>query len=246
MKPDIQIFKDNQGVAEAFAKYLYELIQGKEKISIALSGGSTPKVLFRHLAQYYVDKIDWTKVHFFWGDERCVPSDHEESNFHTTATLLLQYIDIPEENIHPVIGEGIPDFEAIRYGEEIVSSLELKNDLPVFDLIILGMGADGHTASIFPHQMKLLSSKEICAVAEHPESGQKRITLTGPVINQAKEIAFLVTGNSKAEKINEILSRERNWADYPAAHIQPTNGKLIWFLDKAAVASYILSNAITK
>ena len=239
MKPDIQILKDNQGVAKAFARYLFDFIAQREKVNIALSGGSTPKVLFKHLATKYANSIDWSKVHFFWGDERCVPSDDDESNFHTTATLLLRYIDIPEENIHPVRGEAIPHFEAIRYGEEIISFLEIENDLPVFDLVILGMGADGHTASIFPDQMKLLESKEICAVAEHPESGQKRITLTGKVINQAKEIAFLVTGSSKAEKVNEILNQAGNWSAYPAAHVQPVNGKLSWYLDKSAIAEFV-------
>ncbi len=228
--PTTHIFKNNEAVAEAFADFLQKEIAKAEKINIALSGGSTPKVLFDILAKKYANKIDWKKVHFYWGDERCVPPTDEESNFKMTNEKLFQQINIPSENIHRVLGENDPAEEADRYGKLIEWNLFLKDGLPIFDLIILGMGSDGHTASIFPHQMELLNSSETCAVAVHPESGQQRITLTGRVINAAKQIHFLVTGASKNSVIKEIFSKIGNYKSYPASHVESAE----WWMDEAA------------
>ena len=173
-------------------------------------------------------------MHFFWGDERCVPPDHSESNYKMTSDHLLTKIEIPDKNIHRVKGEIEPQSEADRYAAEIKNLVAVEGDLPKFDLVMLGMGEDGHTASIFPHQMHLLQSENICEVATHPESGQKRITLTGKVINNAAQVVFLVTGKSKAEKMFEILEQQGRWKDYPATYIQPHNGSLTWFLDRTA------------
>eukprot|EP00903_Cladosiphon_okamuranus_P000452 g450.t1 len=158
----------------------------------------------------------------------------DESNYGMTKQLLFNHVDLPEENIHRVIGEADPTAEAIRYSAEISDNTEASEGYPVFDLVILGMGSDGHTASIFPHQMDLLKSEKFCAVADHPESGQQRITLTGPVINRAKAVAFLVTGESKQEKVSAILGREEGATQFPAAHIMPQSGDLHWFMDEAA------------
>jgi len=225
-----KIYKDNSAVAEAFAEFLCDEIAKVNNITIALSGGSTPKLLFEILAKKYKDKIDWPKVHFYWGDERCVSPDDEQSNFRMTNERLLQNITIPKANIFRVLGENNPKEEADRYAKRIDWNLPLKNGIPVFDLIILGMGSDGHTASIFPHQINLLNSKTTCAVATHPESGQQRITLTGKVINAAKQIHFLVTGASKKPVIKEIFSKSGNWENYPASHIENS----IWWMDEAA------------
>jgi len=233
-QPDIHIHPDKQRVAEAFALFLAYWLKPRERATIALSGGSTPKLLFRHLADLYRDRIDWSKVHFFWGDERCVPPDHEESNYGMTRELLLQYIAIPEGNVHRIRGEADPGEEAQRYGEVIQEFVPKANGRPAFDLMILGMGDDGHTASIFPDQLELLKAEGPCAVASHPESGQQRITLTGPVINNAGLISFLVTGADKAPRIEEIFQKKGNWENYPAAHIQPERGELHWFLDEEA------------
>ena len=224
------IFKDNPEVAEAFAKFLCDEIAKVDNITIALSGGSTPKLLFEVLAKDYKDKIDWSKVHLYWGDERCVSPSDEQSNFRMTNEKLLQKVDIPFSNIHRVYGENTPSVEAYRYGKRIKKNLELKNDLPIFDLIILGMGSDGHTASIFPHQIELLNSKNTCEVAIHPDSGQRRITLTGSVINAAKQIHFLVTGAAKQSVIKEIFSQSGNWETYPASFIKNAN----WWMDESA------------
>ena len=236
MQPEVHIYSDNEAVAAGFAEWLVGWLKNKGKVAIALSGGSTPKVLFRLLAEEYADEINWSKVRLYWGDERCVPPTHEDSNYGMTQELLLKHIDIPLSNIHRVRGEDDPVQEAERYGAVIEEELAEEDGYPVFDLIILGMGSDGHTASIFPHQKELLMADSTCAVATHPESGQQRITLTGPVINRSKQVVFLVTGASKLDKIREIIREEGNWSSYPAAHIRPLSGKLDWYLDEQAAA----------
>jgi 6-phosphogluconolactonase len=223
-------------VAAGFAEYMHTLLEGsnKKQFHIALSGGSTPKLLFNHLADKFREKIRWETVHLWWGDERMVPPDDKESNYKMTKDNLLSFIDIPEENIHRIHGEEEPEKEATRYSYEISEVVPSSGNLPIFDLIVLGMGEDGHTASIFPHQMYLLGSSNICEVAHHPVSGQNRITITGNIINNAAIVAFLVTGSGKAEKIREIFSGEEGAHLYPAAHIKP-EGTLCWFLDKFAL-----------
>lgn len=234
MNPQLHISKDPVAVALEFADMLVTLARQKEKVNVALSGGSTPRLLFDKLASGFKDRIDWHKIHFYWGDERCVLPNHAESNFGMTKKHLFDHIHIPAENIHRILGEKDPLHEAARYGEVLNTNLPSKNGLPCFDLIMLGLGTDGHTASIFPHEIELLDHKEICAVATHPESGQKRVSLTGPVINNAAHIAFLVTGSSKQEKVTEITQKTGNWESYPASYISPSHGELHWFMDRAA------------
>jgi len=231
------IYPNSEEVATRFADALVEKISKSDKFHWSVSGGSTPKILFSLLAEKYADKIDWSKVHFYWGDERCVPPTDEDSNYKMTKERLFDLVDVPAENIHRIVGENEPLEEAKRHEEELKALMPTnEKGLPVFDLIMLGMGGDGHTASIFPHQMELLSSEQVCEVAEHPESGQKRVTITGPVINAAKEIAFLVTGEGKAEKIDEIFYGKGRSESYPATHIQPSSGNLSWYLDSAAAS----------
>lgn len=225
------IFKDNQTVARAFAGYLCQKIKSADQFNLALSGGSTPKILFTILAKEYKDQIDWSKVHLYWGDERCVKPDDKDSNYGMTLEKLIQHIEIPDQNVHRVLGENNPAEEAIRYGNEIKENLDLVNNWPVFDLVILGMGGDGHTASIFPHQINLLTSEQICEVATHPDSGQQRITITGKVINASKEIHFLVTGDSKKEVVKEIFTKVGQYKSYPASHIS----KAEWWMDASAI-----------
>lgn len=230
-----KVFDTPQEVAKAFAEHFADLINNQKQLTVALSGGSTPKILFDLLAERHAD-LDWTKVHFYWGDERCVPPDDSDSNYKMTVDHLLSKIDMPAENIHRVLGETNPVTEAMNYSRQIKENLPAVNELPQFDLIILGMGGDGHTASIFPHEIELLNSDGICEVATHPESGQKRITLTGRVINNAREICFLVTGAGKAEKVDEIFHKTDDWESYPASHIKPYEGELIWWMDRAAAS----------
>jgi 6-phosphogluconolactonase len=235
--PDL-IIKINNSTAETaseFADFLAnDIYSAKSKYTIALSGGSTPKILFKILADKFNNKIDWQKVHFFWGDDRMVPVSSPESNYGEAKRILFDNISVPLENIHPIDGLIPPDVEAERYSKKILEIVPGKNGLPQFDLMLLGMGDDGHTASIFPNQMHLLTCNKICESAWHPETKQARVTMTGKVINNSKKIVFLVTGSGKAEKISEILNKTGIYQDYPAAHIQPTNGELYWFLDKEA------------
>ena len=152
-----------------------------------------------------------------------------------TKALLFDKVNLPVENIHRVRGEDEPEKEARRYAAEIADNTEQSNGFPSFDLVILGMGDDGHTASIFPHEMELLEEERFCAVATHPTSGQKRVSITGPVINNAQRVAFLVTGANKEEKVSAIFQRKEGYHAYPAAHVQPVTGALHWFLDDAAM-----------
>ena len=240
MKPSIQKFLDNPEVAQSFANEfvakLQRLSTTQDFITVSLSGGSTPKLLFQVLADQHAESVDWTKVHFFWGDERCVAPNDPDSNYGEAYRLILSKINIPSTNIHRVQGEDDPVIEALRYEKEISTILALnKNNIPSFDILILGMGADGHTASIFPHEIGFLDSERICEVATHPESGQKRITITGKIINASSCIYFLITGESKAPILAEILQESGNYRDYPTAHVAP-EGELFFFVDQSAAA----------
>lgn len=232
----LHISNTKQDVAQEFSKFLMDFAQDKEKVTVALSGGSTPKVIFDILAQDFGDKVDWSKFYFFWGDERCVAPTDEQSNYKMTVDHLFSKIDIPEANIFRIQGENNPQFEAQRYGLVLEKELQVENEVPQFDLVILGMGDDGHTASIFPHEIELWDLDKWCAVATHPESGQKRVTITGDVINNASTVAFLVTGKSKAEKIKTIFEKEDGYLQYPASLVAPVDGDLHWFMDKEATA----------
>lgn len=200
---------------------------------MALSGGSTPTLFFQKLASLpYRDSISWRHVNFFWVDERCVPPDHPNSNYGMTKQNLLDHISIPAKNVHRMLGENDPTVEAKRYANEIEVALPIwHSGFPQFDWILLGMGSDGHTASIFPGS-NLLDENDICTVATNPETGQKRITLTMPVINHAKRVAFLVTGENKAELVAKILGEAGDIQSLPASFVQPVNGILEWYLDK--------------
>lgn len=232
---DKKVFDTPKAVAAAFAADFVALVEQNDQLNVALSGGSTPKILFDLLAENHAD-LDWSKVHFYWGDERCVPPTDDESNYKMTVDHLLSKIEMPEANAHRVKGENDPVAETTSYGNQIKENLPSANGLPQFDLVILGMGGDGHTASIFPHEIELLNVAGTCALATHPESGQKRVTLTGKVINNALNISFLVTGAGKAEKIDEIFHKTGDWESYPAYHIKPLEGTLTWYMDESAAA----------
>ena len=191
--PIIKISNTPDETAQEFARFLSEDIESTiGKYTIALSGGSTPKILFRILAEDFKDKIAWQKVHFFWGDDRIVPVSSPESNYGEAKRILFDNISVPLENIHPIDGLIPPEIEAERYSEKIREIIPLKNGLPNFSLMLLGLGEDGHTASLFPNQMHILNSDKICEPAWHPESNQPRVTMTGKVINNSQKIIFLV------------------------------------------------------
>jgi len=235
---EVRIFAKPKNIYNAIAKEIIKLIQNsnQEIFDIALSGGNSPKGLFKKLSSKYADDIPWEKINFWWGDERCVDPDNDQSNYKMTRDYLFSQISVPEENIHRIRGEADPEEEAIRYANEMESTLNSKENTPVFDIIILGLGDDGHTASIFPDQFELLEDERSCAVAQHPITGQKRITVTGKVINNANQIFFLVTGEKKAMRIAEIMNDNEAAKLLPAYYISPKQGELIWFLDDEAAA----------
>jgi len=206
----------------------------REKLYIALSGGTTPQIMFEIIAKEYYTSLAWEKLHFFWVDERCVPIDDAENNFGNANRILFSKVVIPRENLHPIHGGDDPLNEVVRYTGEILANVPCANNFPVFDLILLGMGNDGHTASIFPGQIGLFDTTAICSISQHPETHQKRVTLTGKVINNAGEIVFLVTGSNKADKVKSIIHSETEALLYPANKIKPLNGALSWYLDKEA------------
>ncbi len=170
----------------------------------------------------------------FFGDERCVPPDSEESNYKMANESLFKNISIPKENIFRIKGENDPIKETKRYEEVLKSNLLSLNGIPQFDLILLGLGEDGHTASIFPNQVNLFYSARLCEVAVHPQTKQKRITLTGKIINNAKHVVFLITGKNKANILSKIIDLNNSQGVYPASLVNPKNGKLTWFLDLEA------------
>ncbi len=240
MIAEIKIHPQPEALAEALALELQKASKQAcdtgRTFNLVLAGGSTPRAVYQVLARPAFEKsIPWKCVHFFWGDERCVPPDHADSNYHMARETLLDPLAISAENIHRIRGENDPQVEAARYAEEIKNNLKPQSSqLPRFDWILLGLGADGHTASLFPGGEPIVEPSGCCAVAIQPQSGQKRITLTSRVLNSAKRVSFIVTGKSKAQVVAEILNELPESQNYPAAHVHPEQGTLEWFLDADA------------
>jgi len=236
----IKIYQTPAVLAESFAAELVLIITDLTKkgrtVTIALSGGSTPELLFSVLADRYYNSAVWEHVHFFWGDERCVPPVSNESNYGLAKRTLFDKIGIPSKNIHRILGENDPSDESLRYSSEITSFTQEKNGLPAFDIVLLGLGEDGHTASIFPGYLDLLTSEKICEVAVNPYSGQKRITITGRIINNAASVFFLATGKKKSVIVENIFDKKPASLNYPASFIVPLNGQLQWYLDNDAAS----------
>jgi len=237
MSNNIKIFKDPLVLSEQLTEAFISFVASKAKVTIALAGGSTPKIFYTTLSQpKYQTRIDWSKIHLFWGDERCVPADDAESNYRMVKESLLNHINIPSKNIHPVHGKNLPKQEKNRYSDEIQSNLPLKNGLPAFDWIFLGLGTDGHTASLFPNTENLKVTDQLCVVVEHPETGQQRISFTLPLLANAERISFLVTNKKKAHIIEKLLRCERLTTNYPASLLYEKRPDAEWWLDQDAAA----------
>lgn len=220
-----------------FRNHITELNLLRAQINIAFSGGTTPALFFEKLASKQKNPetaTDWSRIHIFWVDERCVPPGDKDSNYGMTRDSLLGSINLGKDQVHRIHGEDDPHKEAVRYENEIRLVLGQPLGIPVFDWIFLGMGEDGHTASIFPGRIDLLESPGLCSVSVHPGSGQYRVTLTGNVIMHARRISFLVTGANKSLIIRQIIRNEKEADRYPAFHIKPVNGDLDWYLDASA------------
>ncbi|AWX14618.1 6-phosphogluconolactonase [Mergibacter septicus] len=231
-----QLFSTAQTAVNKIANELMAYAELERPVHISLSGGSTPKLLFKTLAQApYNQQIHWHNLHFWWGDERCVPAQSEESNYGEVQRLLFDHIQIPADNIHRIRGENPPEQEVKRFSKEMLEIMPCNptNSAPIFDWVILGMGTDGHTASLFPNQTDY-QTQQLAVIATQPQTGQKRISKTAFLLEQAKRITYLVTGTNKAELLAEIESQPADTLIYPAAKIKAKNGITEWYLDQDA------------
>lgn len=204
-------------------------------VNIALSGGSTPQALFSLLAtETYRDCINWEKLHFWWGDERFVSKDSKESNFGTAYRLLFNQIpNFNSINLHPIrFGKSIKESRD-SYSREMKELISSKHGIPVFDWCLLGMGDDGHTASLFPND-KALNSIELTEIVRHPITLQERVTITLPVINLARRISILVSGSKKNKMLAEVLENKSEKNKYPISHVCSSNNNLEWHVDTDA------------
>lgn len=234
----LQIFKTTKEVLHAAAGYFVnaarESISTHGRFTVALSGGSSPKGLFELLASEYHSQVEWSKVFFFFGDERYVPADHPDSNALMAKKALFDPLNISPQQIFAIDTSLEPHATAEAYQQEIEKHFAPRST--TFDLIFLGLGDDAHTASLFPHT-DVVNAKD-AGVREIFVEDKKvfRITFTAPLINQARHIAFLVFGSSKADAVHHVLQGDKDYNQFPAQLIQPLNGDVTWFMDEAAAA----------
>ncbi|MER3473187.1 MAG: 6-phosphogluconolactonase [Armatimonadota bacterium] len=220
-----------RAVADAIAERAQDILRRQARFTMVLSGGNTPRALYALLANAYRHRIDWNRVHFFWGDERYVPLDHPASNYRMAREVLIDPLEIPRANVHPMpVDEAEPRRTAQRYEEHL---RETFGGMPRFDLILLGMGSDGHTASLFPNTPALAERERWVAVGEAPTEPRIRLTLTLPVLNAGRCVYFLVTGADKAEMVRKVLLEN---APVPAGLVRPEAGELVWWLDAESAA----------
>lgn len=233
--------------ADILVRNITEVLQRKEFFTLALSGGSTPKQLFTLLAEEdgaYFSQIPWNRLHFFWGDERHVPPEDNDSNYRMTNDAMLSLISTPKENIHRIRAEN-PDANAaaLEYEQELRSFFHLEaGEFPCIDCVLLGMGGDGHTASLFPHS-SALHERDRLVVANWIEKIQSyRITMTVPVLNNADNIVFLVSGAEKADALKAVLEGDEVPDQLPSQLIRPAHGHLLWLVDETAAHKLTLSD----
>ena len=226
--------------ARHFVEGVEAAVAARGRARIAISGGSTPKAAFQLLADSarpWRARMPWEKLELFWVDERCVPPDHADSNYRMTREALLDHVPLQPAQIHRMEGELEPEAAASRYESELRNSFRLEGaETPRFDLINLGMGPDGHTASLFPHTAAVHEIGRL-AVSNHVQNKDAwRITLTWPVINQGAQVFFLIGGADKAQILKEVMLGARDPERLPSQLIAPASGILTLFLDKAAAA----------
>jgi 6-phosphogluconolactonase len=244
----IEVFPGVQELNQEAARRIVELAQAtitaNGRFSMALSGGSTPKKLYALLADApYKDQIDWGKVYIFFGDERCVPPDDPDSNYRMASETLLSKVPLPPQNVFRMHGENPPEEAATAYATELEKFFGLEHgdgpspeNFPRFNLILLGMGPDGHTASLFPGTSALHEHGRPVTSNFVPKLDTYRITLTAPTINRAEQVWFMVVGEDKADTLVRVLEGEYQPQTYPSQLVRPQQGQLIWMLDEAAAA----------
>ncbi len=242
MEAEVKILNNPEEVAreaaEQFAGLAQNALRKKGCFTVALSGGSTPKTFYALLAEEsgFREKIPWEKIHFFWSDERHVPPDHPDSNFLMARATLLSKVPVPLRNVHRIPSEK-PD--AMRAADDYEKTLRAffdakEGEIPTLDLVLLGLGTDGHTASLFPGSPGLAERKSLIMANWVPKFNSYRITMTFPIINQAAFILVLVTGEDKAEILRAVLEGAPSEPGYPAQRVHPANGKCLWIVDRAA------------
>ncbi|MCI0611230.1 MAG: 6-phosphogluconolactonase [Anaerolineae bacterium] len=240
MNPELRIFRDLESLSHSAAKLFVEQadqsIAERDQFLVALNGGSTPTRLFQLLATDYRGQADWSKVHVFWGDERCVPPDDAGSSYGQARDLLLSRVSIPDSNIHRIKGELGPAEASKEYTLVLKRFASSALDWPRFDLVYLGMGEDGHTASLFPGSPINVSEPTMPVTAQYQDRPANRVTLTPIVFNSARLVAFMATGEKKAITLAEVLSDGYNPELYPAQRINPKDGELIWLVDEGTAS----------
>ena len=238
IKPEIRIFDDleelSRAAAELFIERAAHSAAERNQFLVALNGGSTPNRLFQLLATEFHGNVDWSKVHVFWGDERCVPPEDPGSSYGQARDMLLSHVPVPQANIHRVKGELDPAAASDDYARVLKEFASPPLDWPRFDLVYLGMGEDGHTASLFPGSPVDVSEPTLPVTAQYQDRPANRVTLTPVVFNSARMIVFMATGEKKAQTFAEVLSDRYNPERYPAQRIRPDPGTLTWLVDKAA------------
>lgn len=232
--PDVPAL--TQAAAELFVRAANEAVSARGAFSVMLSGGSTPRALHTRLvSDEFKSRVDWPRVHIFWGDERCVPPDHPDSNYRMARETLLDHLTIPASNVQRIRGEAEPTVAADEYERALRAFV--GNALPQIDSIFLGMGDDGHTASLFPHSPAIHETARWVVSVAHttpPPPLVARVTVTPVVINAARRVAFLVTGASKAERLRQVLRGAYQPDELPSQVVRPTDGELLWFVDPEA------------
>jgi len=213
-------------ITKSFVQNANEAIENRGRFLVSLAGGNTPMKIYEELAD---EKLDWSHVHFFWGDERCVPIDDAGNSYGQTKKVLFDKIGTT--NIHRVNTDLLPASAATHYAHTLKFFADAPLDFPRFDLVLLGLGEDGHIASLFPNSPVDIEEPVIAVTANYQDRPANRVTLTEKVFNEAREIWFLVAGKNKAEILNKVIDGERNLELYPAQRIQPINGNLIWWVD---------------
>lgn len=238
MNFQIRIFKDmenlSRAAADLFAERAAQAIMERDRFLVALNGGSTPNRLFQLLASDFREKVIWSRVHVFWGDERCVPPGDAGSSYGQAWDAFLRHVPIPESNIHRVKTDLEPVEAAKDYSLTLGGFASPPLEFPRFDLVYLGMGEDGHTASLFPGSPVDVNEPALPVTAHYQDRPANRVTLTPPVFNQARAVAFMVAGEKKAVTLAEVLGDRYNPELLPAQRISPKNGDLIWLVDEEA------------
>ena len=245
-KPEITVFPDKEafiaGAAGFMAAQAAEAIAARGRWTVALAGGGTPQPIYQRLADIgYAQRIDWSRVHVFFGDERCVPPDDARSNYRMAREALLDSVPLPAENVHRMRGEDDPALAALAYEQEIQRLFRTLVP-PALDLICLGMGDNGHTASLFPGTASLREQAR-WVVPQYVEVMQTwRVTMTAPLINAARHVAFFVEGAGKAEMLQRVLHGPYDPDVLPAQMIQPADGQLHWLVDTAAASQLAVNS----